>query len=172
MKTTKYAILLLFVFIIAMPLCAVEPANFNGEWTFNKNKSKFDDGGDRFVPVSIKITHDDSVMSLERTYQRQYKSDLIDTLRFTLDGKENHSIFWSSPRVVSAQWTNGKKSLTIKTTMTFDHDGEEHMMLSTDIWSLLNDGAELSRDFTIDGPWGEMKAIYVFVNTSFAVNQL
>ena len=101
-------------------------------------------------------------MTIEPIYQRQYKDDFVDSLSFTLDGKDNFSTFWKSPRIISASWAKDGDTLTIKTQITFNSDGEESQMLSTDMWSLANNGDEITRDFTIRGPWGEMKAIYVF----------
>ena len=101
-------------------------------------------------------------MEIERTHQRQYEDDFVDTLSFTLDGKDNYSTFWNSPRIISAYWAKDGDALTIKTQITFNRDGEESRMHSIDIWSLNSDASEISRDFTINGQWGEMKAAYVF----------
>ncbi len=143
-------------------LGAAEKVDFNGEWYFDKSKSVFADGGDRFVPFKLSVSHDDSTMIVERTYQREYTHDYVDTLSFTLDARDNFSTMWNSSRIISARWANDGQALTIRTQIISERDGQQSQMISTDIWTLANNGAEINRDFTIDGPWGEMKAVYVF----------
>ena len=156
----------LVLFILMLTFWANANVSFEGDWTFDRANSEFGEGGDRFVPVKLQITQSDSDMTIERTYQREFEDDFIDTLKFSLDGKENHSTFWKSPRVIVANWANDEKSLTIITTITFSRDGLESETTSTDIWRILDDGATLSRDFALDGPWGLMRAIYVFTKAN------
>lgn len=148
--------------ILACPLGAGEKINFNGEWYFDKAKSVFVDGGDRFVPIKLKVSHDDSSMIVERTYQREYTHDFVDTLSFSLDARDNFSTMMNSSRVISARWADDGQALTIRTQIISERDGQQSRMISTDIWTLTKDGVEMNRDFTLDGPWGEMKAVYVF----------
>ena len=46
---------------------------------FDKANSQFGEGGDRFVPVKLKIIQSDSLMTIERTYQWEYENDFVDT---------------------------------------------------------------------------------------------
>ena len=150
------------VLFLVFTIPAVDSINFSGEWLFDKSKSEYSEGGDRFIPIKLKIVQSDTLLLIERTYQREFDGDFVDTLKFTLDGAENYSEFWNSPRIIRASWTENKDALVIKTKITFSRDGQESEMLSTDIWRLKQDGTEISRDFTINGPWGEFNAIYVF----------
>ena len=154
-------IIFIFTILISNAIFADELVDFTGEWTFNKSKSEFGEGGDRFVPVKIKITQNENLMMMERTYQREYDDDFVDTLKFTLDGEENQSKFWRSPRIITANWAENGQSLTIETKITFTRDGRQSEMFSTDVWQL-KDHSTLSRNFTIEGPLGQMKAIYIF----------
>ncbi|MBN1481600.1 hypothetical protein EH223_04485 [candidate division KSB1 bacterium] len=155
----------IIVIIFFLPLLANETVNFSGQWSFDKARSEFGQGGDRFVPLRLNIMQSDSMMMVVRSYQREYDDDFIDTLSFSLDGKENHSEFWHSPRVITANWQEGGCLLTIKTWITFTHEDQESEIFSTDIWKLDKNGSALTRDFTINGPLGEMKAIYIFTKT-------
>lgn len=151
-----------FMFVFLFPVLSFPQVDFNGEWLFDKTKSEYGPDGDQFVPIKLHIAQTDSTMLIVRTYQLEYQDDFVDSIKFTLDEQENHSLFWQSPRVITAGWKNNGQTLTIRTQITFRHDGESNETLSTDIWNLTNAGREILRDFTIDGPWGELKAIYVF----------
>ena len=157
----KYAVFFLTLFFILVAQ-ADEKANFAGEWSFNRAKSEFGEGGDRFVPVRLVVTQNDTLMLVERTYQREYDNDFVDTLKFTLDGKENYSEFWRAPRTITATWSENGQLLTIITKITFRRDNETSDMTSTEMWRLIENGSVLSRDFAINGPMGTLKATYIF----------
>lgn len=153
------------ILIVFLPLMPTETVDFSGRWSFDKASSEFGEGGDRFVPIRLNIMQSDSMMTVVSTYQREYDDDFIDTLSFSLDGKENQSEFWHSPRIIIANWQEDGRSLTIKTWITFNHKDQKSEIFSSDIWKLDKEGSELTRDFTINGPLGEMKAIYIFAKT-------
>lgn len=160
----KVHIVFILLLLSSLAIFADERANFQGEWSFNKSKSEFGQGGDRFVPIKLRVEHNDSIMTIERTFQREYNDDFVDTMTFTLDGSENHSEFWNSPRVISAHWSEDGQALTINTRITFTWEDEPSTVRSTDTWQL--DGDMLSREFAVDGRMGRLEAIYVFSRTN------
>lgn len=155
----------MFVFLAVFStvvFAGADRVNFAGEWTFDKENSKLGEFGDRFVPSKIKIAQEDNKMSVERVFQREYEDDFVMTVDFTLDGKENESEFWNSPRITVAEWSEDGKKLTIKTKITFNREGEEFEMNSTDVWSLSDDGKQLTTEFSSVSDRGEMEAVYIF----------
>ncbi len=162
MLKKMYVLFVAVMLVLSFVITAEDKTDFSGTWSFSREKSQFDQGGDRFVPVTIQVDQKDNFITLQRTYQREYEDDIVDSLSFTLDGKENESRIWNSPRIITARWSEDQKELTIKTKITFTRDGQESEMNSTDKWTLQEEGQQLSRNFTIEGPMGEMKAVYVY----------
>ena len=159
MKNSLVCISVLFMLLTAS---ASEQVDFSGEWVFDRGQSEYGPGGDRFVPITLKIIQNDTLITVVRTYQREHENDFVDTLSFTFDGADNHSNFLNSPRIITAHWSNDNKSLIINTKIIVSRDGQNDELFLRDIWTLVENGVLLSRNFTIDGPLGRMKAHYIF----------
>ncbi len=134
------------------PLLANNKVDFSSDWLFDKSASTLAKGGDRFAPVRLKIEQLDSLMIIQHTCQREYENDFIDMLTFSLDGKENYSEFWHSPRIITAEWSDDQKQLIINTKIIFAGENQENEIFSTDVWRLGENGAKVRRDLTFDGP--------------------
>jgi hypothetical protein len=143
---------------------AGEKVNFSGEWTINEGKCVLDDMGTQFLPVKLQIAQKENDFAMEKTYTGMEGQDFTDKENLTLDGKECKSTVWnSSPRTTTANWSAGKDTLNIATVFTFTgQDGNESEIKINEHWSLQEDGKALAIDHTSNSTWGERKVKLVF----------
>jgi hypothetical protein len=122
-------------------------ANFSGTWALNAEKSDFGQapaggqggGGQRggqggrggFGGGNFVAKQDGNVLSVDRT-----RGDQTFTSKYTLDGKECVNTTGRGDSKSVASWSADGKSLTIKTTSTFDMNGTSRTSTSTEVWSL------------------------------------
>jgi hypothetical protein len=65
--------------------------------------------------------------------------------KLTFDDKESESAaFGNNKKKSKAKWSDDGKTLTIKSTITFDRNGETMEIKGTEKWTLLDDGKTLS----------------------------
>jgi Tol biopolymer transport system component len=112
--------------------------NFAGNWTFNAEKSTQPQGGggQRFGGGDAVVTQEANLLTVSRTRTGQDGTPTTTVMKYTLDGKESIN---TNPRGDSksvATWAADGKSLSIKTSRTFDMNGETRTMTSTEVWVL------------------------------------
>jgi hypothetical protein len=127
-------------------------ANFSGTWALNAEKSDFGQapaggqggGGQRggqggrggFGGGNFVATQGANLLTVERSRQNQNGETVKTETKYTLDGKESVNTTGRGDSKSVASWSADGKSLTIKTTSTFDMNGTSRTSTSTEVWSL------------------------------------
>jgi hypothetical protein len=133
-------------------------ANFAGSWTLNESKSSQPQGGGgggRMGGTNFTVTQ--AANLLTRTSTSQDGTQRVS--KYTLDGKESVNSTGRGDSKSVATWSADGKSLTIKTTSTFN----DNTFTSTAVWSL-TDAKTLSIVNTMPGRDGgpERKTTLVY----------
>jgi len=135
--------------------------DFSGEWFFNESKSNMGEG--RFGTSSkLTIKQEGNNLTIERLRTGRDGQEMTSTQELTLDGKESENDTGRGTRKSAATWSDDGKSLTIKSTMVFDRDGETMEMKSVEQWKLTDGGKILSIESSSSTPRGERKATMVY----------
>ncbi|HEX2937269.1 MAG TPA: hypothetical protein VHO72_18080 [Bacteroidales bacterium] len=138
-----------------------QKANFAGTYNLNESKSNLGDGPMR-PAFAMTVAQDDKTLTTDRKSKGRDGEDRVQTAKYALDGSVTESTgMMNSVSKSTATWSADQKSLTIKTTTTFNRDGETMEMKSTEIWTLGADGT-LNIDSTRETPMGEMKLTLVY----------
>ncbi len=135
--------------------------DFSGEWVFNESKSDMGEG--RFGTSSkLTIKQEGNNITIERLRTGRDGQEMTSTDKLTMDGKESENETGRGTRKSAATWSDDGKSLTIKSTMVFDRNGETMEMKSVEQWKLTDGGKILSIDSSSSTPRGERKATMVY----------
>ena len=149
-------------FLIPMDSYAQDgKVNFSGEWSFNESKSDMGEG--RFPATSkLTIKQEGNNLTIERLRTGRDGQEMTSTQELTLDGKESENDTGRGIRKSAATWSDDGKTLTIKSTMVFDRNGETMEIKSVEQWNLSDGGKILSIDSSSSSPRGERKATLVY----------
>lgn len=157
---------------LAMPFSTYAQAgkaNFAGSWAFNAEKSNMGQpqgqagqggqgGGMRggFGGGNFTVKQEANLLTVERTRTGQDGQTTTTTEKYTLDGKETVNTTARGESKSTATWSADGKSLTIKTTRSFNGND----MTTTAVWTL--EGGNLVVTSTMNTPNGERttKAVY------------
>jgi hypothetical protein len=140
-------------------------ANFAGTWAMNAEKSDQPGGqgggmgrmgGGNFV-----AKQEANLLTVDRTRTGQDGQATTTTSKYTLDGKESVNTTGRGESKSVATWSADGKSLTIKTSQTFDMGGESRTMTTSEVWSLTNP-TTLSVKTTRTGPNGDTTTNVVY----------
>ncbi|MGB4293417.1 MAG: hypothetical protein WBJ37_11130 [Bacteroidales bacterium] len=160
-ETFGPSLLLITVAAILMSLSVAKSnaqVNFSGTWVLNETKSSPVEGGFRFAPTTINITHNGNELSVQSTMQGP-DGDFTFNSKYTLDGKEcSNVLFQENVRKSVVQWSADKKSLTFTHTMNFN--GNEFK--STETWTLNETDKTLAIENVFNTPNGEMRMTNVY----------
>lgn len=114
-------------------------ANFAGTWALNASKSIFGEsaggggaGGQRMGGGNIVVKQEANLLTVDRTRTNQSGESTTTTSKYTLDGKESVNSTGRGESKSVATWSADGKSITIKTTRTFN----SNTMTSTEVWSM------------------------------------
>lgn len=156
-------ILFLGVFMLSVSAVFAQNTNYSGSWTLNAGKSQIPDTGFRRGATKITVTQDNLVLNTERLSKGRDGEDRVTKEKLTLDGKQCENVaFMDRIRKSVATWSADGKVLTIKSSMTFDMNGESREMKSTEIWKLSDDKSVLTIESVSDGRDGEVKSTLVY----------
>lgn len=134
-------------------------ANFSGVWSFDKEKSVLEQAG-RYTPAKLKIVQSDSLMTVERTYERENEDDFVYEEKLTLDSTECVNWIFDFPKKSVVTWSEDGKQMTVTSHVVFERDGQEFEMDTVDIFSLKED--DLSVEFTSKSPRRERKGTLIY----------
>jgi hypothetical protein len=149
-------------FVFASATTFAQKANFTGNYTFNETKSVVGQGRFR-VSSKLAVTQDANTLNIERTSKGRNGEDQVMKEKITLDGKECENIvFQDRTRKSTATWSADEKTLTIKSSMTFERNGEKTEMKSSEVWTISVDGNTLTLESTSTSPMGENKQTLVY----------
>jgi len=164
MKNHINAFLLTGIFLVFTSVMSAQKVNFSGTWTYNETKSVISgEGGPRGAAVKMVIKQDGNNLSMEKTTRRQSGEERTATETYTLDGKECvNPAFQDNTKKSTATWSDDKESLTIVSKMTFERDGQQSEITTTETFTLSQDKKNLSIDYTSKSSRGERKNTFVY----------
>ncbi|NLA49601.1 MAG: hypothetical protein GX876_09085 [Bacteroidales bacterium] len=131
--------------------------NFSGTWAFNDSKSDFGGSEFRFAATSLSVQQDAGVLTVESTMPGRDWGEMKTTSKYNLDGSVSENPMFNSSSNSTVAWSADKSTLTITTTMTFDWDGQNMDMKTTQTWKLAEGGKILMIESVRPGMDGEMK---------------
>jgi hypothetical protein len=145
-------IIMTFLLIPLNSIAQSGKTNFSGTWAFNAEKSNMgtppaggqgggQGGGQRggqrsgqrggFGGGNFVVKQDANSLAIDRT-----RGEQTVTTKYTLDGKQSVNTTGRGESKSVATWSADGKSLTIKTTMTFDINGTTRTTNTTEVWTL------------------------------------
>ncbi len=182
MRVQKWLVLVLLLIAAGALLAQDTQVNFSGNWILNREKSVFGappgggppgggppgggpPGGGRGGrgpggSSKMNVTQKDNALTVETFRMNRDGEEVSTVTNYTLDGKEcDNSSEWRT-QISTANWSEDKKTLIIKTESTMERDGEAFTMESEEKWSLDKD--VLTIESKRETPMGEMtsKAVY------------
>ncbi len=160
---------LVIVSFLAIPFNSYGQAgkvNFAGTWALNAEKSNMGQPpqgqpaqgqgqGQRMggfgggMGQAFTVTQDAAKLTTERTRRGQDGQETKVTTVYTLDGKESVNNTGRGESKSTATWSADGKALTIKTTSTFNFNGESRTSTTTQVWTL--EGNALTIKSTMPG---------------------
>jgi hypothetical protein len=164
MKKYLSAFLFTGIFLLFTAVTSAQKVNFTGTWNYNETKSVISgEGGPRGASTKLIIKQDGNNMSIERTNLGRNGEERKSTENYTLDGKEcENPAFRDNVRKSTVTWSDDKKSLTITSKMTFEREGQQTEIVTTEIFTLSSDKKNLSIDYTSKSSRGERKSTFVY----------
>jgi len=150
----------------SLPLEEMQPdsseVNFSGEWIFNEEKSILDRWGVSFLPYKMEIIQKENDLTIHNTFIVEYADDRVIEQKLTLDGKECISEFRSSPRIMTANWSENGDTLIIESKITFNRGGQTPEMVINEAWTLLEQGKILAIKQFSTSFWGKRNITLIF----------
>lgn len=151
--TIQFLSMMVIMAFLALPLSLNgqgSKANFSGSWKYNADKSTpagGGGGGQRMGGGDMTVTQAANLLTVERTRTNQSGETTKQQAKYTLDGKESVNPAGRGGESKStATWAPDGKSLTIKTTSSFN----SNTFTTTEKWSLASPNA-LSIERTMPG---------------------
>ena len=150
------------------PLTPVEPKSaparpdFSGTWSFNEDESVLDDMGAGNLPSRMEIRQSETDLTIRRSFIVEYADDRITDEKLTLDGRENKSEFFNSPRITTANWSEKGDTLVIESKVRFNRGGQTSEMTTREVWSLGKKGRVLSIQQSSNSFFGRRNITMVF----------
>jgi hypothetical protein len=159
----KFSRLFYLLAIAALVYAGEKGVDFSGVWKLNEAKSNLGDDNRRRPDLKLTIKQDDNTLTVDRVRQNRSGEEVATTEKLTLDGKECKNIGARDREIVSVvNWKEDKKGLVIKSTSSFEREGETFEIKTDEIWTLSEDGKILTIDYTSTSPRGERKALQVY----------
>ncbi len=140
-KRIQFLSLMITMAFLILPLTVNgqgSKANFSGTWAINAEKSNFGTppggggGRQRMGGGNLVVKQDANLLTVERTRTNQNGESNTFSSKYTLDGKESVNSTGRGESKSVASWSPDGKSITIKTTRTFN----SNTRTSTEVWSL------------------------------------
>jgi hypothetical protein len=171
MKKVKQIQLLSLIIIMAFMIFSLDlnaqgkKSDFSGTWTMNAQKSdqpaqgggmRMGGGGGDFV-----AKQDANLLTVDRTRRNQNGEASTTTSKYTLDGKESVNDAGRGSSKSVAAWSADGKTLTIKTAMTLNMDGQARSINTIEVWNL-TDAKTLAVKTTRTTPNGDMTTTAVY----------
>jgi hypothetical protein len=136
--------------------------DFSGEWIFNEDKSVLDNWGPSFLPYKLEINQNGNDLNIKSTFIKEFEDNRIEEENLTLDGKECKLEFQNSPRIKTANWSEKSDSLIIVSKTTMHRGGQPMEIVSTETWTLQENGKTLSIHQYSKTFWGERTTTLIF----------
>jgi hypothetical protein len=130
--------------LLPLPVKEKGAAKFAGEWLFNEAKSILDNFGAGNTPYKMEITQNNKQLMIKRSIIVEWGDDRVTVDTLALDGRSSRSEFMNSPRITTTKWAGEGDTLVIESKITFDRGGNTIEMVSTEHWSLQENGTLLA----------------------------
>ena len=162
----KFLAITLLTGIISAGILAFAPrtvnADFNGEWSLNKDKSDLGQFGD-FAPYTLKIEQKDDAITISRTSRGFDGNEVSVSETLTFDGKEiETTLFGSSKKKASFKWNDDGNGFSEKYQLMLDFNGQMNEINGTESWALSEDGKTITLQNNSTSSFGDLstKGIY------------
>ena len=177
MKKLVLTISILGAMIFAIAASAAAPANFAGNWTLDKDKSKgLDQRMQNAESVQWVITQDDKQITIESKVTGGQptgggpgsgggggmRGGMGGPRTYNLDGKEVTTETQGGTSTMKAAWSNDGKTLELSSVRAGSFNGNEFKATTNDKLELSGDGKILTVKRTGESPRGPVDATMVF----------
>ncbi|HKM92201.1 MAG TPA: hypothetical protein VJY41_00975 [Prolixibacteraceae bacterium] len=136
--------------------------NFSGTFKFNEGKSNAGEGRMR-AASQIVVTQTANTLNTVSKSTGFNGEERVQNSKYTLDGKEcENEGFMNNVSKSVATWSADGKTLTIRTAMTFERNGQKMEIKSSEAWSLSEDGSTLTLNVNRTTPNGDMQQKLVY----------
>ncbi len=161
-KSIQFVALMVVMAFLLLPLTVNGQGkpNFSGSWTLNASKSNMGEGGQQGMrmgggPMTIK--QDGTTMTVDQQFTREGETTTRSS-KYTLDGKESVNSTGRGESKSTATWSADGKSLTVKTTRSFNNN----TMTTTEVWTLTSPNTLTVQATTPGRDGGERKTTRVY----------
>ncbi len=166
MKQQRTFQLLLMAVICALLLIpatslAGEETDFTGDWTLNESKSDLGEGR-MFSTSKMTVNQEGNTIIIERTRSGRDGQERTMSETLTTDGKENTSKSENRSSTSTAEWSDDGTTLTIKSNMEFNRQGETFQIKRSEIWTLAEEGKILKIQSESSSSRGERSVTLVY----------
>jgi hypothetical protein len=152
-KVGKKATVLSLLFFTITSAVFAGNVDFSGTWQLNESKSTLG----QFGRPAKKLTVQGNVenIAIKRASTNQQGEEVTTDEKLTFDDKESEStVFGNNKKKSKAKWSDDGKTLTVKSTIVFDRNGQTMEIKTTEVWTLSADGKTLTIDSTSESPRG------------------
>jgi len=148
---------------LGLPLLATsKPADFSGEWVFDEDKSVTGNSGTGNLPHKLKVNQSDNEIILQKSFLEEWTDDRVTEEKLSLNGDERKSVYFGSPRITRVALSVNRDTVNIKSTVNMNRGGQASQVITTEIWTLQNNGKVLSITQTTVSPAGDRKITLVY----------
>jgi hypothetical protein len=152
---------LAFFLIPGLLSAQAKKPDFSGKWTLNEGKSKLDDGPAWGLVTRMTIEQKGNNLTAERVSRNRDGEELTSTDKLTLDGKDCNNSAEGRTRISKAAWSEDGNSLTVKTHMSVNRDGQTWEMDMTEVY-ILKEKNTLEVQYTSVSQRGERQRTLVY----------
>jgi hypothetical protein len=159
-KAAKFSLALLLL----LPAALFGQTNFTGTWAFNESKSILGDAqGPRMEAKTLVVVQQGNEIQIKRTSTGFDGNEMVQNEKYTLDGKESVNTGMMESKVKSIlTWSADKKELTFSKVVSFNMNGENQEMKSTEKWSLSADSKTMTLKSSMNTPMGDMNTTLAY----------
>ena len=140
---------------------AKENTDFTGDWTLNESKSDLGEGR-MFSTSKMTVKQEGNTIIIERTRSGRDGQERTMSETLTTDGKENTSKSENRSSTSTAEWSDDGTTLTIKSNMEFNRQGETFQMKRSELWTLGEEGKILKIQSESSSSRGERSVTLVY----------
>lgn len=161
-KAVKFCFLLTGILFFATFSVMAQKTSFTGTWNLNQEKSQMGEGPGRRAAAKMVITEIESTMIIERTSARQSGETVTTKEIYNLTGTETENSTENRKKKSVAGWSADNREITIKSTTTFERNGNVMEMKTAEVFKLSDDKKSLSIETTMSSQRGEFKTTLVY----------
>ena len=161
----------IFQFLVMTVICSLllipatssakENTDFTGDWTLNESKSDLGEGR-MFSTSKMTVKQEGNTIIIERTRSGRDGQERTMSETLTTDGKENTSKSENRSSTSTAEWSDDGTTLTIKSNMEFNRQGETFQIKRSEIWTLGEEGKILKIQSESSSSRGERSVTLVY----------